>query len=155
MFRLTLLLCAGLFAVMYIGGEDRGQIRFGLVAKTDVAVPVAAVAPAPKPIVARRPLAIAAVSPAAMAPDKPIMAAAVAVATPPAEVREENRIMTVIANSANVRGGPGIDYSVMGRLTRGETVLVLADADLPEGWSHIRVEGDGIDGFIATRLLAE
>ena len=30
MFRLMALLCAGIYAVMLIGGQDRGQLRFGL-----------------------------------------------------------------------------------------------------------------------------
>lgn len=57
----------------------------------------------------------------------------------------------VIANSANVRGGPSTGFPVVGRLTRGEEVEVV-EAD-PSGWVRIRVQGDGVDGWIAARLL--
>lgn len=156
MIRLTLLLCAGLFAVMLLGGEDRGQMRFGLVAKPSVAEPVIVAAAEAAPVVIQSRGAVAKVSNAAFVPEKPVMinaAAAQDIDAQDAVVQE--RVMTVTAKSVNVRGGPGKDYSVMGRLTRGESVLVLIDQTLPEGWSHIRVEGDGIDGYIATRLLTE
>jgi uncharacterized protein YgiM (DUF1202 family) len=42
---------------------------------------------------------------------------------------------------------------VAGRLTRGEAVTVVADAG--DGWLRIRIEGDGLEGFVAARLLTE
>ena len=65
------------------------------------------------------------------------------------------RILQVGARSANVRSGPGTDFDVVSRLTRGESVLVVAEGDGPDGWSLIRIEGDGVEGYIATRLLSE
>lgn len=171
MIRLTLLLCAGLFAALQFGGEDRGQVRFGLVAQPKAVETVAIAAEASpavmvdasthlaaQPVVIHQQVVISDISNASFVPEKPVM---VAPAVPEQDLTNAattpkvDRIMKVNANSANVRGGPGTDYSVMGKLTRGEAVMVVADAETPEGWSHIRIEGDGIDGFIATRLLTE
>jgi uncharacterized protein YgiM (DUF1202 family) len=59
----------------------------------------------------------------------------------------------VQASAINVREGPGTGYGVAGRLTRGEAVTVVADAG--DGWLRIRIEGDGLEGFVAARLLTE
>ena len=40
-------------------------------------------------------------------------------------------------------------------LTKGEQVLVVQDENPVEGWSKVRLEGDGIEGYVATRLLVE
>lgn len=65
--------------------------------------------------------------------------------------QEPSRIQRVTATSANVRGGPSTQNAVVGRLTRGEEVAVLETSD---GWSRIRIEGDGVEGWIAARLLS-
>ena len=59
-------------------------------------------------------------------------------------------IAQVTANSANVRGGPSTSNPVVGRLTKGEEVAILETLN---GWAHIRVEGDGVEGWISTKLL--
>jgi hypothetical protein len=72
-------------------------------------------------------------------------------AAPVASRSEGAAFRPVIAASANVRGGPSTGFPVVGRLTRGEEVEVVeADAS---GWLRIRVQGDGIDGWVAARLL--
>jgi hypothetical protein len=154
MFRLMVLLCAGIFATMLIGGQDRGQKRFGLMAppaSQEVAVDVT---PEPPPVVE-------AVVEAAFVPEKPLMAAAEAA---PAEVvaaveelaaPPEGRVFYVASASVNVREGPGKDHAVIGRLPQGEAVLVLVEGEGPEGWSFIRIEGDGVEGYVASRLLTE
>lgn len=134
---------------MLIGGQDRGQTRFGLMTPVEAPRPVVAVA-APEPDVPD-------IVPAAFVPQAPVMVApAVPVAVAPtAEPAPEAQILYVTARSANVRGGPGQDYPVMGRLTRGEAVLVVVAADAPDGWALVRIEGDGIEGYVAARLLTE
>lgn len=57
----------------------------------------------------------------------------------------------VAANSANVRGGQGTSHPVVGRLARNEDVLVVADPG--NGWVQVRLEGDGVNGWMAKRLL--
>lgn len=158
MIRLTLLLCAGLFCAMLIGGQDRGQQRFGLMAPPR---PVAVATPAAErqPLIARPVQSQADV--AMFAPAQPVMALpvaadslsvadAVAVAVP-----ITGKVLFVGAESVNVRTGPGKDFEVVGRLTRGEGVLVVADGDGAAGWSLIKIEGDGIEGYVASRLLTE
>lgn len=151
MIRLTLLLCGGLFFAMLIGGQDRGQQRFGLMPQSepDVVVVEAPVGP----------VAETAATQAAFAPSQPVMAAPAVeetvVADPGAVIPSEGRFLQVTAKSANVRSGPGKDFDVVGRLTRGESVLVVAEGDGPDGWALIRIEGDGVEGYIAARLLSE
>ncbi len=57
--------------------------------------------------------------------------------------------------SANVREGPSKDFAVLERLPRGEAVSVVATSDAASGWTLIRIEGDGIEGYISTSLLAD
>lgn len=80
-----------------------------------------------------------------------IAAPAAQPAAPSAPSVQGSAFRPVIANSANVRGGPSTGFPVVGRLTRGDEVEVV-EAD-PSGWVRIRVQGDGIDGWIAARLL--
>jgi uncharacterized protein YgiM (DUF1202 family) len=61
----------------------------------------------------------------------------------------------VNSRSANLREGPGTDYAVVGRLAKGEAVQIVARDDGPGGWVLVRLEGDGEEGYIAARLLAE
>lgn len=147
MIRLNLLLCAGLFGAMLIGGRDNGQQRFGLMAQ-------------PVPVKAR----IETVAPeqpdadvAIFAPAEPVMATPLALdATPaPAPVAGGGKVLFVGSKSVNVRSGPGKDFAVVSRLARGEAVLVVADGEGPDGWSLIRIEGDGVEGYVAARLLTE
>lgn len=51
----------------------------------------------------------------------------------------------------NVRGGPSTSNDVLAKLTKGEEVLIVEDNG--DGWSKIRIEGDGIEGWVATSLL--
>lgn len=58
----------------------------------------------------------------------------------------------VTAKTVNVREAPTTDSSVMGKLTQGEAVSVSFD----EGseWAHVRIEGDGLEGYVALRFLS-
>ncbi|WP_162232918.1 SH3 domain-containing protein [Cypionkella psychrotolerans] len=163
MFKLTFFLCAGLFTAMYFGGADRGQQRFGLVEKPRVVAAPVADAPvvgADAPAVVAAP-AVIPVTEAAFVPEAPLMVTPAVEETSSAPVvaepiaAEPGVLMVVNAKSANVRSGPGKDYDVVGRLMRGDSVLVVAQGEGADGWSLIRIEGDGIEGYIATRLLTE
>jgi hypothetical protein len=91
----------------------------------------------------------AAIDPAAVQPMQALRAAtAAAVSTDQA-----GTIRRVTANSVNVRGGPSTQNAIVGRLTRGEEVEVLATD--PSGWVQVRMQGDGIEGWVAGRLLAD
>ena len=62
-------------------------------------------------------------------------------------------IAYVDGSSVNVRSGPSAGTEAVARLARGEAVLVLP-SDTP-GWSMIRIEGDGVEGYIASRFLSQ
>jgi len=59
-------------------------------------------------------------------------------------------LWTVTANALNVRSGPSTSNSAMDRIRKGKQVLVIARKS---GWAHIKIEGDGIDGWVAARFL--
>ena len=170
MIRLVLLLCVGLYFSLMILGQDHGQKRYGL-------MPSVAQPAAPEPV-------LAVSEPSVFIPTQPVMEPAVpqtpdtqetvlaapVVATPdvvaviapeptpetqPEPEIADGKLFFVSASGANVREGPGTDFGVLGSLPQGEQVLVVIE-DMPvDGWSRVRLEGDGVEGYIATRLLSE
>lgn len=62
-------------------------------------------------------------------------------------------VRAVSARSVNVRGGPGTNYSVVNRLTRGAEVEVLQDPG--NGWVKLRPLDGGTIGWMADYLLSE
>ncbi|MBY5934479.1 SH3 domain-containing protein [Tateyamaria omphalii] len=62
-------------------------------------------------------------------------------------------VRQVSARSVNVRGGPGTNFSVVNRLTRGDAVEILQDPG--NGWVKLRPVGGGIVGWMADFLLSE
>lgn len=56
----------------------------------------------------------------------------------------------VNTSSLNVRSGPSTAEAVVDRLSRGEQVLVTAET---AGWVKVRIEGDGVDGWVSKKLL--
>jgi hypothetical protein len=73
----------------------------------------------------------------------------VALPAPPADATP--RLQYVVADTVNVRAGPSAKTDSLTKLDRGEAVQVLP-SDTP-GWSMIRLEGDGVEGYVATRFL--
>lgn len=150
-----------MFLVLLIAGEDKGQVRQGLMAP-----PVLAQSPAPVKPPAPAPDAepTAQITEAVFVPAQPVR---VQPSTPtPVNVEPEtetvapqiapqieDRLAVVTARSANVRSGPSTQDAVIGRLTAGEEVLVVIEENAVEGWSLVRIEGDGVTGYVASRLL--
>lgn len=64
---------------------------------------------------------------------------------PPKDLR------TVRGSRVNMRGGPGTNYSVLARLTRGDEVMVLRDPG--NGWVKLQVIESGKIGWMSARLL--
>ena len=62
-------------------------------------------------------------------------------------------IRTVSANRVNVRGGPGTDFGVVTKLTRGDAVEILQDNG--DGWVKMRTLDGGPEGWMADFLLAD
>ena len=68
-----------------------------------------------------------------------------------AEGASEGEVWYVAGDSLNVRSGPSTNDQVVGKLSRGEAALVVwrEGAD----WARIRIEGDGVEGYVAMRFL--
>lgn len=155
MVRLTVVLCAGLFVAFLIAGEDKGQKRQGLLVPVVLAeVPAPVAPPAPSPIVTPQ----ATLTEAVFVPVQPVRSqidspVPVAAEPQPVVTKSADRLAVVTARSANVRSGPSTADPVVGRVTAGEEVLVVLEENATAGWSLVRIEGDGIEGYVASRLL--
>jgi hypothetical protein len=157
-FKLLLALTAFLYAAFVVLGEDRGQTRLGL-------VPVPAEPPAETVVDEARPILIAAVkAPAPTVPRQPIVVMPRPETAPlpviarrepekAAIVAEPMNLRWITANTANVRARASRNSSLTGKAERGQEVLVLWEE--PNGWVRIRVEGDGLDGFVHKSLLTD
>lgn len=62
-------------------------------------------------------------------------------------------IRTVSGNAVNVRGGPGTSYGVVGRMVRGDAVVILEDNG--DGWVRFESMDGTTEGWMADFLLAE
>ena len=166
MIRLVLLLCAGLYFGLLVLGEDHGQKRYGLMMADALSTPT----PPPERTAAEVVFIPAqpVMPPVAVAAETPVVARAVPRADPPPAAAEAapvasaplpepeipgGALFTVASRQVNVRQGPGTNHAVIGNLSNGEQVLVVVEENPVAGWSHVRLEGDGIDGFVATRFL--
>lgn len=175
MFRLLVLLSMSMFLVLLIGGEDRGQMRHGLIAAAPEASPATVAQLEPETPATKTPATTAQtdvnlanfvplsppapepavqVSPPAPEPViEPVLATLSEPETPVVTEAEALPLLFVNSNAINVREGPSTNYAVVGRLTRNEAVLAMEPAQ--DGWVRIRIEGDGVEGFVAARLLTD
>jgi len=164
MFRMTLITLASIYLVLVIVGHDdaapgqpglvaaaptAGQtsiLKLGLaqIDKVDLVTPAtyteepAAVAPSITPV---RPMPMPGPtlrpSPEYRVPEAPVAVAG-------------GTLWAVNTSTLNVRSGPSTTNGVVDRLSRGEQVLVTAESN---GWMKIRIEGDGVDGWVSKKLL--
>jgi hypothetical protein len=175
MLRLLVLLGISFYVVLAVFGDDRGQLRAGLrdtepmltvqsppPASVDASVEQIAAATDTIPAIPHQALRVL------PAPDQPTLAvvteasAAQALLQTASIPAEETQDQTPAANislrwvsveRANVRAQPGRNGAVTGRVERGEAVEVLWIE--PSGWVRIRVQGDGVDGFVFGDLLTD
>lgn len=56
----------------------------------------------------------------------------------------------VTASALNVRSGPSTSDRTVDSIRRGEEVLLVSESG---GWAHVRIEGDGVDGWVSKRYL--
>lgn len=169
MLRLLIILGVALYSVMLIGGEDTGQTRAGLRDAPDTPAPPPETALAEAGKINGTAAADASVTLASL-PAQPIRILPppprqepVALAEPAvvpeadadaaAETPSNTTLAWVTVDRANVRQAPSRQASVSGRVERGEALLVLWTE--PSGWVRVRVEGDGVDGFVHKSLLTE
>ena len=67
------------------------------------------------------------------------------------EVASGTDIRTVSGNRVNVRGGPGTDFNIVGKLVRGDAVEIIEDNG--NGWVLMRSVETGAQGWLADFLL--
>tara|TARA_B110000902_G_scaffold245564_1_gene299810 strand:- start:147 stop:755 length:609 start_codon:yes stop_codon:yes gene_type:complete len=65
----------------------------------------------------------------------------------------DRNLHVVVGNLVNVRGGPGTNFDVVGKLTRGTEVEVLAENG--DGWVEMRSVDGATLGWMADFLLNE
>lgn len=75
-----------------------------------------------------------------------------AIAQSAPEQAADGEVWYVSGNSLNVRAGPSTDDAVVGKLARGEAMLLMTREG--DDWARIKIEGDGIEGYVATRFLS-
>ncbi len=165
MIRLTLLLCAAMFVTLAVGGRDFGQIRPGLSGAyvVDTALPkparsapqqAADVINANYTTDAAQTLQPSSALPLPLVQKLPVpIQEAAAPATEPSVAQSADAVWYVSAKAVNVREGPSTQYSVIDRLTRGEAATVVALEG--NGWARIRIEGDGIEGYVSADFLTQ
>lgn len=184
MFRLSVLLCAAIFVTLLIAGEDKGQLRPGLAAAVAAGeeivilerrrAPPVVRAPEAEPVLAgAAPVVEPAVETASYTPPPEPQAARKAAPEPvftlstlptttmdmeeipaaePEPAVASGDVWYVTADMVNVRQGPSTGTSVVDRLTRGEAVTVSFEPG--SEWAHVRIEGDGLEGYVALRFLS-
>lgn len=149
MIRLTLITLLSIYLVLVVVGRDDG------VAAQQAPITAEAVPEAPKisAPVAAQPTAAGIITPARLermpgpalhpSPEYRVKAEPVAATG--------GALWVVNANSLNVRSGPATSNGVVDRIGRDEEVLVVADPG--NGWVNIRIEGDGVSGWVSKKLL--
>jgi hypothetical protein len=156
MIRLILLLCVGMYLSLMVLGEDHGQKRYGLMMADQlpqVAEPTQPAAPEADKVVFIPAQTTMEPAPVATSPVTTVVADTTQPLPDP--VIPGGKLFTVASLQANVREGPGKTFGVLSSLTKGEQVLVVEEVSPTDGWSKVRLEGDGVEGYIATRLLIE
>lgn len=162
MFRYLLFFGAAFYLALLIGGEDRGQQRMGLAGAYDAppapALPATTLSSEDADRTAlqsasastRAPVDALRILPA---PDRPIVQQVSLTTTPDSAEPEtpDPMLRTVTADAANVRADASRNAPVIGRVEQGEVVRLVGQVG---DWVHIRIEGDGIDGFVHRRLLS-
>lgn len=73
-------------------------------------------------------------------------------AAEPVPAAASGDVWYVTANTVNVRQGPSTGTSVVDKLTWGEAVTVSFEPG--SEWAHVRIEGDGLEGYVALRFLS-
>ena len=64
----------------------------------------------------------------------------------------QGQIWYVNADSVNVRAEPSTDATIVGKLGSGEELLVVENTG--GDWARIVIQGDGVEGYVATRFLS-
>ena len=71
---------------------------------------------------------------------------------PDTMAEDQGQVWYVKADSVNVRAEPSTEAEILGKLGNGEALLLVAAVD--DEWAKIVIQGDGIEGYVATRFLS-
>ena len=63
----------------------------------------------------------------------------------------DDQVRVVLADRLNIRATPDTGAPVLDQLGHGDFAQVVAQG--PDGWLKIRLEGDGVEGWVAGRYL--
>ena len=99
------------------------------------------------PVIVAAPVVVPAPAPT------PVQVVSIPTPAPEAAPQPERIIWYVTGSRVNVREGPSTNYSVMGSVVYGEAAEIVSDPDAD--WVKIRIEGDGVEGFIMKRFMTE
>ncbi|AOZ70294.1 hypothetical protein LPB142_13985 [Rhodobacter xanthinilyticus] len=159
MLKMSLLTLVGLYAILAVAGREAPgpapvAVPEAASAQIERPAPVAAVTPAAlieTPDAAARPAALIVAQPAAVRMPGPALRPAPEYRRPEplAAAPAGAALYRVIATRLNVRATPG--GAVLDQVTAGEEVLVTAAQG---AWMKIRIEGDGVEGWVSGKLLA-
>lgn len=162
MLRLTVFMCAAVYAVLVVFSETgRGDDAAAPAVARDVTTPQAASVAQPVALVTAdgRSLPVAAV----IAPGRSIDAAqgvtlvstprmAETVSASASQGLPERPMAEVTGTAVNLRSGPSTGDRVLTSLPRGERVELLGATDT--GWAQIRAVSTGMEGFMSVRFLS-
>ncbi len=146
MFKLTLFLGGSIWVAMAFAPDLDEPVFTEMVAEV---APV--VEPAPEVTRAALISPVEVVAPVVVSTPEPVAVAIVAIPEPAPE--PERIIWFVTGSRVNVRGGPSTNYEVLGKVVYGEAAEIISDPDAD--WVKIRIEGDGVEGFIMKRFMTD
>jgi len=115
--------------------------------------PVTAPAPEVTPVAVVTPVVIMTPVASAEPAVAEVVAEVVAETTPEPAPEPERIIWYVTGSRVNVREGPSTDYTVLGKVLYGDAAEIISDPDAE--WVKIRIEGDGVEGYIAKRFMTD
>jgi len=148
MYKLTLFLGGSIWAVMAFAPELDEPVFTEMVAEV---APVEEPAPEVTRTALISPVKVAA--PVVEIAVEPEPVTVVAEVTPEPAPEPERIIWFVTGSRVNVREGPSTDYTIMGKVVYGEAAEIISDPDAD--WVKIRIEGDGVEGFIMKRFMTD
>lgn len=88
---------------------------------------------------------------AALQTDENVVDSSLEIEAIEAPVDEQINVWFVTGERVNVRQGPTTSAAVVDQVVFAEAVEVLGEPE--NGWVMIRIEGDGLEGFMANRFL--
>jgi len=154
MFKLTLFLGGSIWAAMAFAPELDEPVFTEMVA--EIAPPIAeGVEAAPEVTLAALTSPVEVVAPVVVSTPEPAFepekVAGIAIPEPAPE--PERIVWFVTGSRVNVREGPSTDYTVLGKVVYGEAAEIVSDPNAE--WVKIRIEGDGVEGFIMKRFMTD